>query len=55
MLRHLSQHRNIAKILDIILLEDPSNFNTLYLVFEYVESDLRKVMRSEYFLTERHV
>ena len=55
MLRHLSQHRNIAKILDIILLEDPSNFNTLYLVFEYVETDLRKVMHSEYFLTEKHV
>lgn len=46
---------NVAALLDIILLQHPEQFDTVFLVMEFVESDLRKVFKSPYFLTERHV
>ena len=45
----------MATLLDIILLQNRSNYDTLFLVLEYVESDLRKLFRSPLFLTEMHV
>ena len=55
LLRELNNHRNVVKLYDIIVPEDPKTFNTLYLVFEHAASDVRKVYRSKYFLTEKHI
>jgi len=46
LLRRLDGHRNLIRLYDLILTEDPQNFSTLFLVFEYTASDLRKVYRS---------
>ena len=51
----LKGHRNLVKLYDIVEPQDSNNFKTLYLVFEATPSDLRKVFRSDYFLTERHI
>lgn len=53
--RVMAKCRNLVQIYDIIVLDSQREFNTVFLVSEYVESDLRKVFRSHYFLTERHV
>ena len=45
----------MIKLYDILEPEDPVNFHDLYLVFEAAPSDLRKVIRSNFFLTERHI
>ena len=55
LLRELNNHRNMIRLYDIIVTEDPKTFSTLYLVFEHAASDIRKVYRSKYFLTERHI
>jgi len=53
--RLMSTHPNITALQDIIMLENPKDFSTLFLVMEYVESDLHRVFRSPFYLTERHV
>ena len=45
----------MVKLYDILEPEDPQNFQTIYLVFEAVASDLRKVQQGQHFLTTRHV
>ena len=45
LLRRLQGHRNIVKLYDIVEPSDPANFKTLYLVFEALPADLRKVYR----------
>ena len=55
LLRRLAGHRNIVKLYDILEPEDPTTFKTLYLVFEATPSDLRKVYRGQFYLTERHI
>ena len=45
----------MIKLYDIIEPEDRENFNNLYLIFEASPSDLRKVFRSNFYLTERHI
>jgi len=55
LLRRLSGHRNIIKLYDILEPEDLANFKTLYLVFEAMPADLRKVYRGQFYLTERHI
>jgi len=54
-LRRLSGHRNIVKLYDVLEPDDPAKFKTLYLVFEAMPSDLRKVYRGQFYLTERHI
>ena len=54
-LRRMAYHKNIVKLYDILEPKDPAKFNTLYLVFEAVQSDLRKLYRSQLYLTERHI
>lgn len=54
-LRHLGEHENVVKLLDIMT--DPPNsddFHSLYLVLDYYESDLLSIIRSQQRLTERH-
>lgn len=55
LLRRLQNHRNIVKLYDILEPPEPATFKTLYLVFEATPSDLRKVYRGQFFLTERHI
>eukprot|EP00347_Sterkiella_histriomuscorum_P003244 403365038 len=46
---------NIIKLYDIIEPTDPKRFNTLFLVLEYAQSDLKKMLKSTMFLTELHI
>ena len=48
-------HPSIVKILDIIPPADPQTFSTLYVVMEYMESDLKKVVRSPIHLDLVHI
>jgi mitogen-activated protein kinase 1/3 len=45
----------VVKLYDILEPDDPKNFKDLYLIFEATPSDLRKVFRSNFYLTERHI
>lgn len=45
----------MIKLFDILEPDDPQNFNNLYLIFEATPSDLRKVFRSNFYLTEKHI
>ena len=45
----------ITKLLDIIEPKDVNNFKDLYIVIEYVEADLKKVIKSTLALSELHV
>lgn len=45
----------MVKLYDILEPDDPKNFKDLYLIFEATPSDLRKVFRSNFYLTERHI
>ena len=45
------QHEYVVKIMDVILEpNNPDTFDVLYVVFEYEESDLRKLIKSDAFL-----
>ena len=55
LLRQLSGHRNIVKLFDILEPPNLATFDTIYLVFEAAPSDLRKLYRGQFFLTERHI
>ena len=45
----------VTKILDIIEPDDLNNFKDIYVVQEYVDADLKKVIKSSLTLTELHV
>jgi serine/threonine protein kinase len=44
--RHLRDHDNIVKLLNVIPQEQPGPTSELYLIFEYMPSDLSKFIRS---------
>jgi serine/threonine protein kinase len=46
LLKALSDSPFITKILDIIEPQQLNNFRDLYFVMEYVESDLKKIIKS---------
>jgi mitogen-activated protein kinase 1/3 len=48
-------NKNIVKLYDILEPSDPKNFKSLYLVLEYAQSDLKKLLKSTMFLTELHI
>jgi mitogen-activated protein kinase 1/3 len=48
-------HPGIVKIIEILEPRDPQNFTTLYVVMEYMESDLKKVVRSPINLELVHI
>ena len=54
LLRKLN-HTAIVKILDILEPKDPQNFSTIYVVMEYMESDLKKLVRSPIHLSLNHI
>mmetsp|Transcript_19023 Transcript_19023/g.31727 ORF Transcript_19023/g.31727 Transcript_19023/m.31727 type:complete len:653 (-) Transcript_19023:506-2464(-) len=52
-LRHL-KHENVIRLLNIVT-TDPKDFNEVYLVFEFVDTDLHKLINSPQYLTIEHV
>lgn len=46
---------NIVKMYDILEPENPNHFNSLYLILEHAQSDLKKLLKSSIFLTELHI
>jgi|LauGreDrversion4_2_1035121.scaffolds.fasta_scaffold1170373_2 mitogen-activated protein kinase 1/3 len=55
LLRALSHCPFVTKILDIIEPQSISHYRDLYFVMEYVESDLKKIIKSSLILSELHV
>jgi mitogen-activated protein kinase 1/3 len=53
-LRHL-QHPQVITLLDVIPPENNETFTDLYLVFEFVDTDLHKLIMSPQYLTIRHI
>jgi len=54
-LRALQGHDSIVKLLDILPPEDPANYITLTLIFEFVDADLGKIFLTDQFFTTLHV
>lgn len=54
-LRRLKGHANIIKLIDVIQPRDREDFNELYLVFEYVDTDLYKLIMSPQYLSTEHI
>ena len=55
LLRVLSNHPNIIKLMLVLLPRYTTTFNSLYLVFEMMETDLASIIRSTQLLTDDHV
>jgi mitogen-activated protein kinase 1/3 len=54
LLRRL-KHPYVVELFDIIEPKDHSNFDTLYVVLELAESDLKKVIKSAIHLQLKHI
>jgi mitogen-activated protein kinase 1/3 len=48
-------HPAVVKIIEILEPKDPFNFHTIYVVMEYMESDLKKIIRSPIHLELVHI
>lgn len=48
-------HPAIVKIIEILEPRDPANYQTIYVVMEFMESDLKKVIRSPIHLELVHI
>ncbi len=46
---------NIVRIFDILEPQNPEKFNNLYLILEFAQSDLKKLLKSTIFLSELHI
>ena len=55
MLLQTLNHPGVVKLFDIIEPKNPDNFDTLYVVLELAESDLKKVIKSSLHLKLKHV
>lgn len=55
LLKALNDSPYVTKLLDIIEPPDITAFNDIYLVLEYMDADLKKVLKSSLLLTELHV
>jgi len=53
-LRTLKDHEAIVDLIDILPPEEPATFNCLYLVFEYVDTDLHHLIGTEQFFSALH-
>lgn len=49
------RHPNIVKLIDVMQPKSLELFNELYIVMEFVPSDLKKIVRSDNDLTEEHI
>lgn len=48
-------HYNVVKILDVCVPDNLSKFDEIYIVLELADSDLKKLFRTEVFLSELHL
>ncbi len=49
------KHKNIIALQGIMSIEDPATFNEIYLVMEYMEFDLRRLIQSHMKITEQMI
>ena len=49
------RHPCVVELIEILPPEDPDNFKTLYIVLEFAESDLKKVLKSTLSLEILHI
>jgi len=49
------QHPYVVELIEICQPKDPDNFNTIYVVTEFAESDLKKVIKSNINLEILHI
>ena len=54
LLRQL-KHPCLCRMIDVIVPDDIQRFDTLYVILEYAESDIRKYCKSDLQLTDKHV
>ena len=54
LLRRLG-HNSIVKLIDVLQPEDPETFSTLYLVLEFAQSDVKKLVKSAIHLQLIHI
>lgn len=54
LLRHL-KHPCVVELIEIIEPSNPENFSTLYMVLEFAESDLKKILKSTLSLEILHI
>ena len=51
----LYSHSQVIKLLNVLAPENEESYNELYLVFEFVDTDLHKLIMSPQYLTIRHI
>ena len=54
LLRKMS-NKNIVKLMEVFIEGSPESFSVIYLVMDYFPSDLKKLFRSELYLTAKHI
>lgn len=55
LLKAMNSSNFVTKLLDIIEPKNPQDFKDLYIVQEYVDADLKKVLKSSLTLSELHI
>ena len=54
LLRRL-RHTNVVKVYEVLEPKNPTNFNELYIVLEYAQSDIKKLVKSAIHLQKIHI
>jgi mitogen-activated protein kinase 1/3 len=49
------KHPYVVELIEIIMPPDPDNFTTIYVVMEFAESDLKKILKSSIHLEILHI
>ena len=49
------KHPCVVELIEILMPSDQSNFTTIYVVMEYAESDLKKILKSTINLEILHI
>ena len=55
MLLRKMNNKNIVKLIDVFIEGTPEEFTVIYLVMDYFPSDLKKLFRSDIYLTSKHI
>jgi len=49
------RHPFVVELIEVLYPSDPANFETIYVVMEYAESDLKKIIKSNINLEPLHI
>ena len=49
------KHPCVVDLIELLMPDDPQNFTTLYVVMEFAESDLKKILKSSIHLEIAHI